>query len=169
MDEQKSVDEQKLFEEQKTQYLSDMRKYISSLKTKMIIAYIFFFVSLAVITASFILYHFGLISPDTSTTIALIGYFIPAVYTLPMAIKTMDEATVDVEPSYDLYLHSDGRITAQEDTHTQGQRLGNLTIIIFTFIVYLLISPIILVVRTIKNEIKYKTAIKNYKKAQIEE
>ena len=154
-------------DEQKNKYLSDMEKYLATLKKKMIVAYAFFLTSIVGMIVSLILTKF--VDGQTSSTIFIISYFIPAIYTLPMALKTINNVATDVEPSYDLYIHGDGRITAQEDARTQGERIGNLFIIIFTFAVYALISPIILLVKTLKNEKKYKTAKKNYKQAQIEQ
>ncbi len=124
-------------DEKKQRFIEETNAYIKKKR-------ITFWVSFSFLLVSFIMIIIGFefVDGSSGTTVALIGYFVPAVYTLPSTIKFLKESTPEVEPSYDLYINSNGKIYAKEDDFTQGKRAGTALSVLFGLVFAAFIAPV---------------------------
>ncbi len=105
-------------------------------------------------------------NPSFSTAQAIviaIGWFTPAFYCIPAALRTAREGGEPPAPQYDLYIVSNGDIYAHESGYSQGKRAGHFLGKVFLFLVTLLLAPIICIVKMITAIVRVKNCKKEIK------
>lgn len=142
-------------DEKKQKFIDETNAYIKKKKTTSWICTAFIVISVALIFVGTLF-----VEGPTGSTVFAIGFFFPAIYTLPSAIISIVKNTPEIEPSYDLYISSNGRIYAKEDAYTQGARAG----VAIGAIIKLLIISIIAPVRVFMIIMKCESQIKKAKK-----